>query len=58
VPFTLTNIKHDLEDIEGVFDGRLALEFRAATKSLGFEQSALSDQRVPPGLGSPTATRT
>jgi quercetin dioxygenase-like cupin family protein len=49
VPFTLTNIKEDLEDIGPVFDGAPGLEFRAATKPLELEHSALSYQWVPPG---------
>jgi len=48
VPFTLRNIKADLEDIGSVFDGPPGLEFRAATKALELEQAALSYQRVPP----------
>src|SRR3954452_14434253 len=48
VPFTLRNIKGDLEDIGHVFDGPPDLEFRAATKPLELRQSALSYQRVPP----------
>src|SRR3954469_23464275 len=53
VPFTLTNIKQDLEDIGSVFNGAPDLEFRAATKALGLRQSALSYQRVPPGVRFP-----
>jgi len=53
VPFTLQNIKADLEDIGSRFDGAPDLEFRAATKPLGLEQSALSYQRVPPGYRFP-----
>jgi mannose-6-phosphate isomerase-like protein (cupin superfamily) len=49
VPFTLRNIKNDLEDIGPAFDGAPDLEFRAATKPLELEQGALSYQRVPPG---------
>jgi mannose-6-phosphate isomerase-like protein (cupin superfamily) len=49
VPFTLVNIEADLEDIGHVFDGAPGLEFRAATRKLGLEQSALSHQRIPPG---------
>ena len=49
MPFTLSNIKDDLEDIGQVFDGAPELEFRAATKALELEQTALSYQRVPPG---------
>ena len=32
MPFTLSNIKEDLEDIGPRFDGPPDLEFRAATK--------------------------
>jgi gentisate 1,2-dioxygenase len=52
VPFTLRNIK-DLDDIGSAFDGPPDLEFRAATKSLGLERSALSYQWVPPGYRFP-----
>ena len=51
--FTLRNLKHDLEDIGSVFDGPPDLEFRAATKALELEQSALTYQRVPPGYRFP-----
>src|SRR2546421_12696715 len=53
VPFTFRNIKEDLEDIGSRFDGAPDLEFRAATKALALEQSALSYQRVPPGYRFP-----
>jgi len=53
VPFTLRNIKKDLDDIGPGFDGAPGLEFRAATKALGLEESALSYQRVPPGARFP-----
>ena len=53
MPFTLTNIKQDLEDIGSVFNGAPGLEFRAATKPLGLRQSALSYQQVPPGVRFP-----
>jgi mannose-6-phosphate isomerase-like protein (cupin superfamily) len=53
VPFTRINIKGDLEDIGRVFDGPPDLEFRAATKALALERSALSYQRVPPGYRFP-----
>jgi hypothetical protein len=56
VPFTLRNIKEDLDDLGSRFDGAPDLEFRAATKALELEKSALSYQlkewdavRVPPG---------
>ena len=51
--FTLRNLKEDLEDIGSVFDGPPDLEFRAATKALELEQSALTYQRVPPGYRFP-----
>jgi mannose-6-phosphate isomerase-like protein (cupin superfamily) len=53
VPFTLRNIKEDVEDIGSRFDGAPDLEFRAATKALELEESALSYQRVPPGCRFP-----
>ena len=53
MPFTLSNIKKDLEDIGPGFDGAPDLEFRAATRALELEQSALSYQRVPPGCRFP-----
>ena len=40
VPFTLSNIKEDLQDIGPRFDGAPDLEFRAATKALELEKSA------------------
>jgi mannose-6-phosphate isomerase-like protein (cupin superfamily) len=53
VPFTLRNIKGDLEDIGSVFDGAPGLEFRAATKALELGESALSYQFVPAGYRFP-----
>jgi mannose-6-phosphate isomerase-like protein (cupin superfamily) len=53
VPFTRRNIKNDLEDIGSLFDGAPDLEFRAATKALKLEQSAVSYQRIPPGYRFP-----
>jgi hypothetical protein len=49
VPFTLRNLKADLEDVGSNFDGAPDLEFRLATEALELEQSGLSYQRVPPG---------
>jgi hypothetical protein len=46
VPFTVRNIKEDLEDIGPRFDGAPDLEFRAATKALELEKSGLSYQRL------------
>jgi hypothetical protein len=48
VPFTLRNLKEDLEDLGSRFDGAPDLEFRSATKALELEKSGLSYQRVPP----------
>ena len=53
MPFTLRNMKADLEDLGPRFDGAPDLEFRAATKALGLESSGLSYQRVPPGYRFP-----
>jgi hypothetical protein len=50
VPFTLRNIKEDLEDIGSRFEGAPDLEFRAATKALALEKSALSYQGIIIGL--------
>jgi mannose-6-phosphate isomerase-like protein (cupin superfamily) len=47
VPFTLRNLKEDLEDLGSNFDGAPDLEFRAATKALGLEKSGLTYQRIP-----------
>src|SRR4051794_20639675 len=46
-------MKKDLEDIGSVFDGAPGLEFRAATKALALERSALGYQRIPPGYRFP-----
>jgi hypothetical protein len=48
VPFTLRNLKEDLEDLGSRFDGAPDLEFRSATEALELEKSGLSYQRVPP----------
>jgi hypothetical protein len=48
VPFTLRNLKEDLEDVGFNFDGAPDLEFRLATKALVLEQSGLSYQSVRP----------
>ena len=53
MPFTLRNLKEDLEDIGAVFDGAPDLEFRAATKALELESSGLTYQRVPAGYRFP-----
>jgi hypothetical protein len=48
VPFTLRNLKEDLEDVGSRFDGAPDLEFRLATGALELEKSGLSYQSVPP----------
>jgi mannose-6-phosphate isomerase-like protein (cupin superfamily) len=53
VPFTLRNLKRDLEDVGSIFDGAPDLEFRVANKTLGLEQSGLSYQRIPPAYRFP-----
>lgn len=53
MPFTLRNLKDDLEDIGSVFGGAPDLEFHAATRPLELEHSALAHQRVPPGYRFP-----
>ena len=53
MPFTRINIMRDLEDIGAAFDGPPGIAFRAATKPLGLEHSALSHQVVPPGCRFP-----
>ena len=53
MPFTLRNLKEDLDDLGSNFGGPPDLEFRAATKALGLEESGLTYQRVPPGYRFP-----
>lgn len=53
MPFTLLNIKDDLDDVGANFDGAPDLEFRLATAALGLECSGLGYQRVPPGYRFP-----
>ncbi len=53
MPFTLRNLKEDLEDVGSNFDGAPDLEFRLATKALELERSGLSYQRIPPGYRFP-----
>ena len=48
MPFTLRNLKKDLEDVGSNFDGAPDLEFRLATKALELENSDLSYQAIPP----------
>jgi uncharacterized cupin superfamily protein len=49
MPFTLKNLRRDVEDIGPVFKGAHGLEFRAAAAALGLEESGLGYQRIPPG---------
>jgi quercetin dioxygenase-like cupin family protein len=53
VPFTLRNLREDLEDVGAAFDGAPGLEFRLATGPLELELSGLSYQRLPPGCRFP-----
>jgi mannose-6-phosphate isomerase-like protein (cupin superfamily) len=53
VPFTRRNLKAELEDVGGRFDGAPGLEFRLATEALELERSGLCLQRVPPGYRFP-----
>lgn len=53
MPFTLLNIRDDLDDVGANFDGAPDLEFRLATAALGLERSGLGYQRVPPGYRFP-----
>ncbi|MEA2247414.1 MAG: hypothetical protein QOH46_1943, partial [Solirubrobacteraceae bacterium] len=53
MPFTLRNLKEDLEDVGSRFDGAPDLEFRLATEALELERSGLGYQRVPPGCRFP-----
>lgn len=53
MPFTLRNLRDDLEDIGTNFDGASDLEFRLATKALDLEESGLGLQRIPPGYRFP-----
>jgi hypothetical protein len=48
VPFTLRNLREDLEDVGSNFDGAPDLEFRLATDALELEKSGLRFQSVPP----------
>jgi hypothetical protein len=53
VPFSLRNLREDLEDFGSNFDGLPDLEFRHASKALELEQSGLSYQRIPPNYRFP-----
>jgi mannose-6-phosphate isomerase-like protein (cupin superfamily) len=47
------NVKADLDDLGSNFDGAPGIEFRMATKALGLEHSAITQQYVPPGIRFP-----
>jgi mannose-6-phosphate isomerase-like protein (cupin superfamily) len=49
VPFTLRNLKADVDDVGSNFGGAADLEFHLATKALELERSGLCHQRIPPG---------
>jgi uncharacterized cupin superfamily protein len=53
VPFALSNLREDLEDLGSNFDGPADLEFRHASKALGLEHCGLSFQRIPPNYRFP-----
>ena len=53
MPFTLRNLREDLEDVGSNFDGPPDLEFRLATDALELEQSGLSFQSIPPNYRFP-----
>jgi quercetin dioxygenase-like cupin family protein len=53
VPFTLRNLRADVQDVGSNFDGPLDLEFHLATEALELESSGLSLQRIPPGYRFP-----
>jgi mannose-6-phosphate isomerase-like protein (cupin superfamily) len=53
VPFTLRNIREDLEDVGPNFGGAPGLEFRAAAAALELENSGRSYQRIPPSYRFP-----
>ena len=53
MPFTLRNLKEDLEDLGSNFDGVPDLEFRAAAAALELRESGLTYQLVPPGYRFP-----
>lgn len=53
VPFTLRNLRDDLENLGSNFDGAPDLEFRMAGKALDLQRSGLGYQRIPPGYRFP-----
>jgi mannose-6-phosphate isomerase-like protein (cupin superfamily) len=53
MPFTHVNLRGNVMDVAGNFDGPQGLEFRLATKALELERSGLSYQRIPAGTRFP-----
>ena len=53
MPFTIKNLKHDLDDLGSNFDGAPGLDFRHASTALGLERCGLSYQRIPPNYRFP-----
>ncbi|MFL5846352.1 MAG: cupin domain-containing protein [Solirubrobacteraceae bacterium] len=53
MPFTLRNLKADVDDVGSNFDGSPDLEFRLAGDALELEHSGLSYQRIPAGYRFP-----
>jgi mannose-6-phosphate isomerase-like protein (cupin superfamily) len=53
VPYTLRNLKEDVDDSAGRLGAAPELEARFAREALGLEQSGLSYQRVAPGYRFP-----
>ncbi len=47
MPFSIRNLKEDLDDLGSNFGGDPGLEFRAATRALQLEHSGLTYQSVP-----------
>ena len=53
MPFTLRNLKDDLEDVGANFDGAADLEFRMGTGPLELEHSGVTYQRIAPNFRVP-----
>jgi quercetin dioxygenase-like cupin family protein len=53
VPFTLRNLKADVEDVGRQFNGAPDLAFHLATTPLELQHSGLGYQRIPPGYRFP-----
>jgi mannose-6-phosphate isomerase-like protein (cupin superfamily) len=53
MPYTLRNLRRDVPDVGGNFDGPPQLEFRLAREVLELEESGLTFQSLPPGYRFP-----